>query len=387
MARFNFETSAALRTLLADPFEQWRSKHGGDLKELAYRCGVSSAYLGHVRRYGRVPSTPVLILLAFNLRIDGQKIFDAAGIRDQFPYDAGLEITKPSTSSDNFFSFRFDAEGFSEVIRGIVRSELKQRSLKEVLGSRPLRVGVNYHMFWMLGSRIPPADERHRGAFVDLLEMLGLALQKEVEFVAVPFSQYMDGLASGHIDLFGPTMIVPHLPMRIPFTRPLFRLGASALWRKREHPDLAPLPIPKLEDLRDERYQMTLVRNSFLHLIANTRLGRPDSTLIFCASDEEALERLTLRAVARPAHVFLTNSMRAITSAKENPKELEVLFNKRKTLVDLVEVGIAVRPDWPEIPAILNEAIRFLFERGVVTERLEKVYTGDSREVVELISR
>ena len=102
MAKFNFETSSALRALLADRFEDWRKKHGGDLSELAYRCGVSSAYLGHVRRYGRIPSTPVLILLAFNLRLDGQKLFDAAGIQDRFPYESGLEITKPNNDKDNF---------------------------------------------------------------------------------------------------------------------------------------------------------------------------------------------------------------------------------------------------------------------------------------------
>lgn len=385
MAKFNFETSSALRALLADRFEEWRKKHGGDFNELAYLCGVSSAYLGHVRRYGRIPSTPVLILLALNLRVDGQKLFDAAGIEDRFPYEAGLEITRPNTEKDSFFSFRFDIDRFSEAIRGIVRTEIRQRSVKDVLGIRPLRVGLNYHMSWMFGARTPPPNGPHTGAFVDLLEMLGLALQKEVEFVAVPFAEYIDALASGQIDVFGPTMIVPNLPMQIPFTRPLFRLGVSALWRKRAHPDLVTLDPPRPEDLRDKRYQITLMKNSFLHLIANTRLNRDDSTLVFSSSDEEALERLTLRAVARPAHIFLTNSMRALISGKENSSDVGVLFNKRSTLIDLVEVGIAVRPDWPEIPPILNEAIRFLFDRGVIAERLEQVYSGDFREVVDFI--
>jgi hypothetical protein len=277
-------------------------------------------------------------------------------------------------------------DGFSDAIRTIVRSEIRQRSVKDILGTRPLRVGVNYHMYWMLGgSRTPAPDGQHSGVFVDLIEMLGLALQKEVEFVYVPFANYIDALASGQIDLFGPTMIVPNLPAHIPFTRPLFRLGVSALWRKKAHPDLPDLPMPKAEDLRDTRYQIALMRNSFLHLIANTRFKRDDSTLVFCSSDEEALERLTLRAVARPAHIFLTNSMRAVLSAKDNSNELGLLFSKRSSLLDLVEVGIAVRPDWPEIPATLTEAIRFLFDRGVMTERLEHVYTGDFKDGVELI--
>lgn len=381
--KFNFDASADLRSLLAEHFETWKRKNSGDFAELAYRCGVTSAYLSHVRRYGRIPSRPVLMLLALNFRIDGQKLFDAAGINDRFPYESGLEITRPAQRDNGFFSFRFDMDGFTDAIRSVVRSEVRQRSVKDILGNRPLRIGMNYHMFWMFGSKNPPSDGKHSGLFAEFAAMLGVALQKEVELVAVPFSQYIESLGSGKFDMFGPTMIVPNLPLNIFFTRPIFRLGVSALFRKREHRELPVLPEPRLEDLRDERYQIAVVQNSLMHLLANTRLKRSDATLILCASDEEAIERLTLRGVSRPAHVFLTNSMRALTSAKELSKDVSLLFATRNSLLDLHDVGIAVRPDWPEVLPVINDAIRFLYTRGGFPERLAKLYTGDSREVVD----
>ncbi len=381
--KFNFNTSSELKNYLSDPFDEWKRQHGGDLSELAHRCGVSNAYLAHVRRYGRIPSQPVTILLALNLKLDGQKLFDLAGFSERFPFEPGLQIARPSGADQGFFNFRFDMDGFGNTIRSIVRSELRQRSIRDVLGARPLRIGVNYHMFWMMGSRTPPISGKHTGPFVEIAEMLALALQKEVELINVPFSKYIDALSSGQIDMFGPTMIVPNLPEHILFSRPLFRLGASAVFRKREHPDLPKLPDPTLEDLSDERYQIAVLKNSFLHLIANTRLKRSDATLVLCSSDEEAIERVTMRGVSRPAHVFLTNSMTALITARAHARDLSVHFVTRNSLIDLVEVGVAIRPDWPEIPVVINDAIRFLSERGVIAERLAKVYTDDFAKVVE----
>jgi transcriptional regulator with XRE-family HTH domain len=381
--KLGFETSSALRTVLVPLFEEWKRRHGGDLNELAERCGVSSAYLSHVRRYGRIPSKPVLLLLAFNLKTDGARLFQAAGITEPFPYEPELTITRPAPNDDGLFSFRFNMDRFSDSIRSIVRSELRTRSVKDILGTRPLRIGVNYHMFWMFGSRQPPSDGKHTGLFPELAEMLGLALQKDIELVSMPFSNYHDSLASGEIDLFGPTMIVPNLPSHIAFTQSIFRLGVSALMRKRDHPDLPKLAPPSIEDLRDESYRIAVLKNSLPHLVANTRLKRPDSTLILVSSDDEAIERLTLRSVGRPAHIFITNSMRALISARESPKELSLLFADRSSLIDLPDVSIAVRPDWPELIPVFNDALKFLYARGGLSERFAKLYKGDAREVVE----
>lgn len=382
--KFNFEVSAGLKATLAEPFDNWRKRHGGDLAELADRCGVSTAYLSHVRRYGRIPSRPVLVLLAFNLKVDGQRLFDVSGIAEKFPYEPGLEITRPAADQDSLFSLRFNMDRFSESIRSIVRSEIRTRSVKDLLGSRPLRIGMNYHMFWMFGSKTPPPNDVHTGVFPELCTMLGLALQKEVQLVNVPFSSYMEMLKTGQIDFFGPTMIIPNLPDQVHFTTPLFRLGMSALLRKREHAELKELPAPTLNDLRDEKYQIAVLKGSLPNLVVNTLLKRTDASLVLCSSDEEAIERITLRGISRPVHVFVTNSMTALTTAKGRPKDMALLFATRETRLTMAEVAIAVRPDWPELVPVVDDAIRFLYARGGVTERLDKLYSGESREVYEL---
>lgn len=382
-SKLSFETSAALKALLLEPFELWRRSHGGDLSDLAERCGVSSAYLSHVRRYGRIPSRPVLVLLAFNLKLDGQKLFEAAGVRERFPYDSGLQIGPPPIEQDGLFSLRFNAERFTETIRAVVRSEIRTRSVKDLLGSRPLKIGLNYHMFWMFGNKAPPADEVHTGLFPELCAMLGLALQKEVELINVPFSNYMEMLRSGQIDLFGPTMVIPNLPDHILFTTPLFRLGVSALFRKKPHPELEDLPVPTVEALQDPRYKIAVLKGSMPNLIVNTLIKRGDQSLVLCSSDEEAIERITLRGVSRPAHIFVTNSMTGSTFSKTYAKDLTLLFGTKATRLSMAEVSIAIRPDWPEVVPVINDAIRFLYARGGVTERLEKLYSGDYRQLVE----
>jgi len=384
-SKFGFETSSVLKELLTPHFEAWKRKHGGDLNELADRCGVTPAYLSHVRRYGRIPSSPVLILLAFNFRIDGPKLFQAAGLSKSFPYEAGLSIGRPEQDSEGLFSLKFNMEGFTDVIRSIVRSEVRRRSIKDLLGNRPLRIGMNYHQYWLFDFNRSAVGGKHLGVFPEFCQMLGVALQKEIEYITVPFSSYFEMLASGQIDLFGPTMIRPHLPVDILFSIPIYRLGISALFRQRPCPDLPELPAPKtLEDLQDSKYSITVLENSMPHLIVNTLLKRPDSTIITCSSDEEGIERITLRGIKRPAHVFVTNSVTALDAARQNPKDVAALFATRKTLLDLADDSIAIRPDWPEVVPVVNDAIRFLQARGGFSERMSKVHSGALREVVEL---
>ncbi len=383
--KFGFETSQNLKELLAPHFELWKKKHGGDLNELAARCGVSSAYLSHVRRYGRVPSAPVLILLAFNLKIEGALLFHAAGVAEQFPYDRGLEITRPAEESNGLFSLKFNMDGFTETIRSIVRAEVRQRSVKDLLGNRPLRIGVNYHQYWMFESKTPPVNEKHGGLFPELCQMLGMALQKEVEFVHVPFANYIDLIAAGRIDMFGPTMIRPNLPVEILFSAPIYQLGISAVFRKRSTPDLKELPAPKsVEDLRSEAYKITVLQNSTPHLIVNTLLKRSDATILPCSSDQEGLERVLLKGIGRPAHIFVTNSITALDAARQHPRDLAPLFVERNTLLDLADNSIAIRPDWPELIPFINDAIRFVQARGGFYERLVKIQEGRYREVLEL---
>ena len=382
--KFNFESSLALKQLLAPHFDAWKAKHGGDLNELAERCGVSTAYLSHVRRYGRIPGRPVLILLSLNFKIKGEDLFRAAGISDLFPYDAGLQIARPEQDSGGLFSLKFNMEGFTETIRSVVRSEIRQRNVKDLLGVRPLKIGVNYLEYWLFDKRQPPADEKHGGFFPEFCKMLGVALQKEVELVYVPFSRYMEMLSNGQIDIFGPTMHRPNLPVQIQFSHPIFRLGVSAILRKRTTPGLEEVPIPKKPaDLHDDRYKIVVTRNSLPHLLANTLLKRPDSSLILCSSDEEGVDRVMLRGLSHPAHVFVTNSVLAIETAQSNPKDLTAIFASKDNLIDLADNTLAIRPDWPEVLPTINDAIRFLQSRGGLFNRLVDAHKGPLRDVVD----
>lgn len=381
--KFGFDTSTSLKQLLAEHFEEWKATHGGDLDDLAEKCGVTPAYLSHVRRYGRIPSRPVLILLAFNFKIPGEKLFRASGIEDKYPYETGLEIAKSASQGDGLFSIKFNMEAFTDSIRSIVRSEVRSRSFKDLLGNRPLRIGVNYHQYWLFNSQNAPADGKHTGLFPEFCTMLGLALQKEVELVHIPFSNYINLITSGQLDLFGPTLAVPNLPDDILFSAPIFRLGVSALYRKNQHRDLPAVTAPRsVDDLRNEKYVVAVLKDSLPHLIANTLLKRADSSLLLVSSDEEGIERVTMKGVHRPAHVFMMNSISALLAAKKHPKDVEPLFTTRKTLLDLADNSIAIRPDWPEVVPVINDAIRFLQARGGLEERLTNLYSGDMAEVI-----
>lgn len=379
-----FEVSRGLREHFNQHFDEWRRRSGGTLDELAYRCGVSPGYLGHVRRYGRVPSRPVLILLALNFGISGAELYRQAGISEPFPLDSDLALGKQQSQA-GFLSFKLDMDGFTGAIRSIVRSEMHTRSVKDLLGSRPIRIGMNYHQYWLFDSKEPPLDGKHVGVFPEFCEMLATALQKEVELVTVPFSSYIDQLQKGQIDFFGPTMVVPNLPGDILFTQSVYKMGISGIWRKRRIPDLENHAAPKsLEEIRTKPYEIAVLKNSLPHLLANTLLQRSDSSLILVASDDEGIERTLLKGLKRPAHIFLTNSITAALTVRKSPEEFGLLFGTRRTLLDLCDNAIAVRPDWPEVIPTISDAIAFLRSRGGLVERLQRLHGGELSELVEI---
>ena len=385
-SKYGFETSAPLKQLFTQHFESWAKSTRSDLIELADKLGVTPSYLGQVRRYGRIPSKPVLILISLLFKASGEDFFRAAGIRDPFPFEPSLQITQPSTEQESILSLRFNTDLLAQAIRSVVRSELRTRSVKDVLGERPLRIGVNYHYYWLFEDRASSKTGVHKGIFPDFCSLLATALQKEVELVTVPFLDYIDKLKSGQIDLFGPMMVVPNQPSHIHYSVPLFRLGISALFRKKEAHDLPVVPEPKTIDvLKGTGYKIAVVRNSHPQLLANTLLKKSDSELILCASDEEGIERVTLRGIARPAHIFLTNSATAFYAEKEYPKDIEFLFGPHDDALDHEDCALAVRPDWPEVVPVVNDAIRFLQTRGGFTERLREFASGELHNLIELI--
>jgi transcriptional regulator with XRE-family HTH domain len=380
-----FERSRELKSLFEQLFEKWQKTERLTLDDLAGRCGVSPAYLSHVRRYGRIPSKPILILLALNFRIDGEQLFRAAGLREDFPYEPSAEISLKKDEDPGFVSLRVDMDGFTNAIRGIVRTEMRGRGVKELLEKRPLRIGLNYHQFWLYETRLPPSNKQYEGFFPQFCRMLGIALQREVRIEYVPFARRLEKMRDGEIDLFGPMMVAPNLPGEIMFTHPLYRLGVSALFRKKEVDSLERLQPPRsVQELREKPYEIALLRNSFLHLLANTLLKRDDSSLILCDSDDETVERVLLKGVVRPAHLALINSVSANYCAKEHESDLQFLFSKKGSLLDYSDTAIAVRPDWPEIVPVLNEAIRFVLTRGGMAERLKETIPASARDLVEL---
>src|SRR5688500_7069954 len=135
MKKLEFETSKRLKTIFNESFDRWRKRNGAGLDELARRCGVSQAYLAHVGRYGRVPGKPVLYLLALNLEIDNPAtILDAAGLNEDWPYSPGIGLNPKNMESSGLLSVRLDMNGFTDAVRTIIRSESKQRGIKDLVG-------------------------------------------------------------------------------------------------------------------------------------------------------------------------------------------------------------------------------------------------------------
>lgn len=376
----SFESSKELKRVFNEHFEVWRKKQRRSLPDLAERCGVSPAYLAHIGRYGRIPSRPVLILLALNFELkDLSSFLAAAGIRDPWPYEPVLRLTEDTAQDSKLLSIRLDMDGFTDAIRGMIRSEIRQRSIHDLLGKRPLRIGFNKTQTWMFDPAAPGA----KGFFVEFCDMLGVSLQQEIEGVPMGFSDYARKLASGEIDFFGPIMSAPHSSTGVLFTQPLYKLGVSAVFRTRQTADLENLAAPTdIEELASGNYQIAVVRNSLPHLLANTRLNRSDSSLIICQSDEEAFDRVILKGITKPAHIFVCNAPMAKAFAVSHAKQVKLLFGTRDTLLDLADNSIAVRPDWPEVVPVINEAMNFIVNRGGFRERMKRTI---SKELIELM--
>ena len=87
--RTEFESSPDLKRLFLRELELWRRATHLGLADLSHRCGVSPSYLAHIGRYGRIPSKPVLILLALNFGLQNpRELFESAKLSDEWPFDA-----------------------------------------------------------------------------------------------------------------------------------------------------------------------------------------------------------------------------------------------------------------------------------------------------------
>lgn len=371
----DFETSTELKRLFSQELDAWCVRHRLGVEELSARCGVSRSYLAHIGRYGRIPSKPVLILLALNFEMrDPLALFRAARVSEPWPFDAAAAISTAQPAKDGFLSIKLDMEGFVDAIKGVVREQLRPRSLKDLIGDRPLRIGLSTTQPWMYGTRADGSLDIEKGLIPEFIALLESALQCQISSIQVPFTKHVEKLRTGEIDLFGPMLTVPYGPSKTLFSVPINRVGVSAILRLRADSGLEEMPQPtSFEDLRDPRYRIAVMKDSRAQLLANTRLNRPNESLILCDSVHEATDRIRMRGVSNPAHIFICNTMNAILWAREHPDEIKTLFETPSTMIDIGDNSFAIRPDWPEAVPIINEAISFIMNSAGFARRSHEV--------------
>jgi transcriptional regulator with XRE-family HTH domain len=383
-----FETSTELKRLFNAELDAWRKRFKLSLDDLSRRCGVSQSYLAHIGRYGRVPSKPVLILLAINFEIsDPAALFRAAGIKEPWPFEGAVTLAAQEKQSEGFLSVKLDMGGFVDAIRSVVRAELKPRTLHTLLGGRPLRIGANPTQSWLFGKTATGDISLTDGIAADLYHMLQSSLQCEIETILTPFSRYIDKLSTGEIDIYGPMMSSPHSRSNIIFSLPVHRLGMSMLFRERPSQGLPELPPPTtIDELITGQYRIAVIRDSRAHLVANTHLKRSDHELLICTTDDEAVDRITLKGVARPAHVFLCNSVLAHHIHAQHREHLKLIFASPETIIDMCDNAFAIRPDWADALPAVNDAIRFIMSGGGLRERMESLIGERFKGLIELPS-
>jgi hypothetical protein len=371
----DFETSSELKRVFNQEFDNWSARHRLGLEELSARCGVSRSYLAHIGRYGRIPSKPVLLLLALNFEMkDPTALLRAARLTEPWPFDTPSAIHPLEKKEDGFLSIKLDMDGFVDAIRHVVRDQFRPRTLKDLLGDRPLRFGLNLAQYWMYEPRPDGEVDYTRGIFPDFVRQMANSLGCEVSVMQVPLSRHVEKLRSGEIDVYGPMLTIPPGPSKTFFSLPINRLGLSAVMRSRPTQNLAPVQTPRtLEELKNPAYEIAVLKDSRAHLLANMRLNRSDERLILCDSDDEALDRVLLRGVLKPAHIFMCTTIGARGWAAKYPDALQAIFHTQATMLDVCDNALAIRPDWPEVVSIINQAVSFVMSTGGFGERIREV--------------
>lgn len=370
----DFETSAELRRIFTKEFDAWRDRHRLGLEELSARCGVSSSYLAHVGRYGRIPSKPVLLLLALNFGMSNPtELLAAAQLSDPWPFEPDSQISRRERASEGFLSVRLDMAGFVEAIKTVVREESRPRTLNDLLQGRPLRVGLNLTQPWLFGANQRGEIDYTSGLLPQLCSLLENALRCKIVTSLVPFRGHIERLRRAEIDVFGPMLATPQNPSNILFSSPISRCGMSAVLRARDTHSLDHVTPPtRWEALRDPAYKLAVIRDSRAHLIANTKLNRSDDTLVICDTIDEGVDRVLMKGISHPAHIFICSSINACRAVASHPEDLKILFNAPETLLDVADNALAIRPDWPEAVPMINNALAFIlgatgFSRQMLT--------------------
>ena len=366
-----FSRSPELKRAFQEASEHWCRRNRLGLADLAERCGVSLQYLSHVGRYGRIPSKPILTLLALNLSPDEPAVFfRAARMTDAWPYDSGIGLRPRSAAESGLLSVSLDMKGFADAIRDIVRAEIQPKRIEQLLGKRALRVGVNRGQFFLLDERKGSNSEAF---FPELIRALVLSLHCEVEFVNVPHSQFQQELERGGIDCYGPIYrTVPRIGHAL-FSKPFCHVSVAGLSRVRKASNLTELPVPKkVTELRKRDYIVAVHRDTMAHHFAEAELGIPRERLLPCDGPEEAVERVVLASLPRPAHIMLTDAPFAEKTNNEHPTTTELLVFNADSDAPPFEDTLAVRADWPALLAVLDEALDYLRKNGSLVRLFER---------------
>ena len=365
MSKQEFERSATLKHLFQEQFTKWKVENSAGLTELARRCGVSASYLSHVSRYGRVPGKPVLILLALNFGLENpESIFKAAELREPWPLGPGIGLGESSSISQGFVTLNVDMKGLADSMRQIVREEVKPRSVNDLTRGNPLRIGINTYQHSLINRQ----KEGSKSLFEELCEKLSLTLRCSFELIPTNRAKYLEQFIKDELDMFGPVSALYTEGQAI-FSDPFCSIGISALVRTRPSSELPHLEIPQsVNDLLERDYKVAVLRDSGAHLYANTRLNRSNEELVLCDSIDEAVERLILTAITKPAHIFVENSHNTIMRLEQHKGELDAAFLSKDSALKMAGNTIAVRPDWPELATALNQSLGYLSRTGSLEE-------------------
>lgn len=383
--RPEFETSPELKRIFLRELDAWRKQSHLGLHELSQRCGVSQSYLAHVGRYGRIPSKPVLLLLALNFGMQHpQELLESANVPDNWPFDGAVALQPKHAADDGFLSVKLNMQGLVDALLAAVRSDSRSKSLRQLLAGRPLRIGLNFTQPWLFGTLQDGSPDTTRGLVPTLCRAMASHLACEVEAVPTPFDRFVERLCRGEIDLFGPLLVSPYCPSNIHFTAPTHRMGLSLLMRLRPTSGLADLEAPhSMDDLFNRRYVLAALKDSRAHHFCATQLKRSGESLIICSSVEEALDRVLLRGIPRPAHLFVTNAMFAVEQGRLHPDSLQPLFADPGKMLELSDNAFAVRPDWADGMLELNSGVRAATASQGFLSELEGLLAGGASGLIE----
>lgn len=385
--RHEFETSPELKRVFLRELESWRKHSRLGLLELSQRCGVSQSYLAHIGRYGRIPSKPVLLLLALNFAMARpQELLQATDPEEIWPFEAALRLAPQESAQEGLLSVKLNVQGLIDAVQGAIRCESRPKSLQQLLAGRPLCLGLNFTQPWLFAKLKDGSPDLLHGAVPELCRLLESELGCEIETIPTPFDRFIEKLCRGEIDMFGPLLVSPYCPSNIQFSHPTHRMGLSILMRLRPTSGLAPLEPPtSIDDLLNRRYLLAVLKDSRAHNFCVTRLKRSEDSIIVCSSVEEALDRVLLRGIPRPAHLFVTNALFALEQAREHSGALAPLFAQPGHLLEMSDNAFTVRPDWSDAMGEINGAIKTVVRSHGFIAALQGILGSGAQGLIEPI--